>query len=47
MDWRELATKIDLAALEERMDARFEVADVRLEALRTPIYLALFAGLGA
>jgi hypothetical protein len=23
MDWRELATKTDLAALEERMDARF------------------------
>ena len=73
MDWHELATKTDLAALEERMDARFEVVDVRLEALRTelgakidtglakqtyvflvgvaalitPIYLALFTGLGA
>lgn len=53
MDWHELATKSDLAllkddlaALEERVNARFEVVDVRLEALRTPIYIALFAGFG-
>lgn len=88
MDWRELATKTDLAALEERADFRHGalrtelgakidtgrtdlgakidtgLADVRgemksgratqtyvflvgLVATMTPVYLALFAGLGA
>jgi len=45
MDWRELATKADLAALEERMSARFEVADVRLEALRTELGAKIDTGL--
>ena len=31
MDWHELATKSDLAALEERMNARFEGLDARFE----------------
>ena len=29
MDWNELATKADLAALEERVNVRFEVVDAR------------------
>ena len=45
MDWHELATKTDLAALEERMDARFEVVDVRLEALRTELGAKIDTGL--
>ena len=31
MDWRELATKTDLAALEERLDTRFERIDARID----------------
>ena len=38
MDWHELATKTDLAALEERMD-------VRLEALRTELGAKIDTGL--
>ena len=30
VDWHELATKDDLAALEERVNARFEVVDARI-----------------
>ena len=52
MDWHELATKTDLATLEERMDARFEVVDarfevvdVRLEALRTELGAKIDTGL--
>ena len=45
MDWYELATKTDLAALEERMDARFEVVDVRLEALSTELGAKIDTGL--
>lgn len=30
MDWNELATKSDLAALDERMTARFEAVDARV-----------------
>ena len=45
VDWHELATKTDLAALEERMDARFEVVDVRLEALRTELGAKIDTGL--
>ena len=45
MDWYELATKTDLAALEERMDARFEVVDIRLEALRTELGAKIDMGL--
>ena len=45
MDWHELATKTDLAVLEERMDARFEVVDVRLEALRTELGAKIDTGL--
>lgn len=54
MDWHELATKSDLAllkddlaALEERMNARFEVVDVRLEALRTELGAKIDIGLTA
>ena len=32
MDWRELATKTDLAALEERMNARFDAKFTELDA---------------
>ena len=45
MDWHELATKTDLAALGERMDARFEVVDVGLEALRTELGAKIDTGL--
>ena len=52
MDWHELATKTDLAALEERidvrferMDAKFEVVDVRIEALRTELGAKIDKGL--
>ena len=45
MDWHELATKTDLAALAERVDARFEVVDVRLEALRTELGAKIDTGL--
>ena len=45
MDWHELATKDDLAALEDRMDARFEVVDIRLEALRTELGAKIDTGL--
>ena len=31
VDWHELATKDDLAALEERVNARFEVVDARID----------------
>ena len=31
VDWHELATKDDLAALEERVNARFEVVDDRID----------------
>lgn len=31
MDWREFATKTDLAALEERLDTRFERVDARID----------------
>ena len=34
MDWHELATKTDLAALEERMDTKFERVDAKFDALR-------------
>ena len=34
MDWRELATKTDLAALEERIDTRFERLDARFIEMR-------------
>ena len=37
VDWRELATKTDLVALEERINVKFEVVDVRLEALRSEL----------
>ena len=37
VDWHELATKDDLAALEERVNARFEVVDARFDALRTEL----------
>ena len=45
MDWHELATKDDLAALEDRMDARFEVVDIRFEALRTELGAKIDTGL--
>ena len=45
IDWHELATKDDLAALEDRMDARFEVVDIRLEALRTELGAKIDTGL--
>ena len=35
MDWHELATKTDLAALGERMDAKFERIDTRFEAVNS------------
>ena len=31
VDWHELATKDDLAALEERVNAKFEVVDARID----------------
>lgn len=41
MDWQELATKTDLAALEERMNAKFEVLrtelGAKIEVLRTEL----------
>ena len=45
IDWHELATKDDLAALEDRMDARFEVVDIRFEALRTELGAKIDTGL--
>ena len=37
MDWRELATKTDLAALEERMNARFDSLRVEMDAKFTAV----------
>ena len=52
--WERLATKDDLADLEERLDTRFDkriaqqtyVILVGVAAMITPIYLALFTGGG-
>ena len=41
MDWHELATKSDLAALEERMNARFERVDARFTEMRGEMKLGL------
>jgi predicted unusual protein kinase regulating ubiquinone biosynthesis (AarF/ABC1/UbiB family) len=41
MDWRELATKTDLAALEERMNARFTEVDARFTEMRGEVKLGL------
>ena len=45
VDWHELATKDDLAALEERVNARFEVVDARFDALRVEVVDARFDAL--
>ena len=50
VDWHELATKDDLAGLEERVNARFEVVDARFDALRVELGAKIdtgLAGLGA
>ena len=50
VDWHELATKDDLAALEERVNARFEVVDARFDALRVELGAKIdtdLTGLGA
>ena len=46
MDWRELATKTDLAALEERMNARFDSLRVEMDAKFTAVD-AKFTAVGA
>ena len=45
VDWHELATKDDLAALEERVNARFEVVDARFDALRVELGARIDTGL--
>ena len=48
MDWRELATKTDLAALEERLDTRFERIDTGIDkriAKQTYVLLASLAAM--
>ena len=45
VDWREFATKNDLAALEERLNARFTAVDARLDALRTELNAKIDTGL--
>ena len=50
VDWHELATKDDLVALEERVNARFEVVDARFDALRVELGAKIdtdLTGLGA
>ena len=50
MDWRELATKTDLATLEERMNARFDALRVEMGAKFTAMdakFDAKFAAVGA
>ena len=47
VDWHELATKDDLAALEERVNARFEVVDARFDALRVELGARIDTGLAA
>ena len=46
MDWHELATKTDLAALEERMDVRFDGLRVEVDAKFTEV-AAGFTAVGA
>ena len=45
VDWHELATKDDLAALEERVNAKFEVVDARFDALRVELGARIDTGL--
>ena len=45
VDWHELATKDDLAGLEERVNARFEVVDARFDALRVELGARIDTGL--
>ena len=45
VDWHELATKDDLAALEERVNSRFEVVDARFDALRVELGARIDTGL--
>ena len=45
VDWHELATKDDLAGLEERVNARFEVVDARFDALRVGLGAKIDMGL--
>ena len=50
MDWRELATKTDLAALEERMNVKFDVLRVEMGAKFTAVdagFTAVAAGFTA
>ena len=50
VDWHELATKDDLAGLEERVNAKFEVVDARFDALRVELGARIdtgVTGLGA
>jgi len=44
--WADVATKQDLAALEQRMDLRFEAIDLRFEALENRFDARLAKGLG-
>ena len=45
VDWHELATKDDLAGLEGRVNARFEVVDARFDALRVELGARIDTGL--
>ena len=45
VDWHELATKDDLAGLEERVNAKFEVVDARFDALRVELGARIDTGL--
>ena len=45
VDWHELATKDDLAALEERVNSKFEVVDARFDALRVELGARIDTGL--